>query len=493
MSLSAGAPAWAERTVVEPWASARITASDNAGLGLATSGRDIVTDLAAGVRVRAEGARLSLIGSASLESFHYARHTQSNEIVPSVDLTGRWMAIERFLFIEASARTTQTYIDPYGPGLTSTSTGNNTTLTQYSLSPFIQSDLSSDLHFRARSDNSKTKDYSLTSAEVDAIDSAYFGFHTSSLERDPVPLGWRLEAQRSETRYQGEFVPLITDVQRALVNWAVTPTARVGLRVGVERNNFLADDGWTPVYGGQAAWRPSERTNFLFEIEHRFFGNGLNLMFTHRMPWLAWDLRASRSLDTTPASIFDMAPTNNVAALLDAILTTRFPDPAARAAQVQDIISRQGLPASTTTAISILSPRLSVAENVSAGLSFLGVRNTVALNLFVTRRRDAVDEGPFATDNPDVNNIQHGATIAYTLRLTPTAAAGLTATYSRIKSIETASADQYTTDASIGAHLVFQLATKTSAMFGVSQRKLTSNVSTPGRETSAFAFLDHRF
>jgi uncharacterized protein (PEP-CTERM system associated) len=208
---------------------------------------------------------------------------------------------------------------------------------------------------------------------------------------------------------------------------------------------------------------------------------------------LAWDLRASRSLDTTPSSIFDLSPTNNVAALLDAMLTTRFPNPADRAAQVQDIISRQGLPASTTTAISILAPRLSVSENVSAGLSYLGVRNTVALNLFAIRLRDAVEDGPFATDNPDVNNVQHGATIAYTLRLTPVATAGLTATYSRIKSLDTATSAEHTTDASIGAHLSIQLAPKTSAMFGVSQHKLTSNVSAPGHETSAFALLDHRF
>jgi len=492
VSLSA-VPARAERIDVEPWVTARVTASDNAGLGLSTASRDVITDVIAGVRVRAEGARLSLVGSASLESFLYARHTQGNDIVPSVDLTGRWVGVERFLFVEASVRTTQSHIDPFGPGLSATSTENNTTLTQYRFSPVIESDPSSTLHFRARSDNTTTKDYGLASADIDAVDSAYFGFHTISLERDPVPLGWRLEAERSDTRYQGELVSLVTDVSRALVNVAVTDTAYVGLRVGVERSNFLVDDGWTSVYGGQASWRPSERTNFALAVEHRFFGNGVNLSFTHRMPWLSWDVRASRNLDTTPRSIFSVAPTNNVAALLDAILTTRFPNPADRANQVQDIISRQGLPTSTATAIPILAERLSVAENVSGGVSFLGVRNTLALTLFATRTSDALEDGPLATGEADTNNIQHGATLAYALRLTPTATAGLTVNYSRIKSLDTATASERTTDSSVSAHMTFQLATKTSAMFGASQRRLSSNVVPSGHETTAFALLDHRF
>jgi uncharacterized protein (PEP-CTERM system associated) len=491
--LSSLAPARAERIDVEPWVTARVTASDNAGLGLSNAGSDLISDVTAGLRVRAEGARLSLIGSAALESFLYARHTQGNDIVPSVDLTGRWVAVERFLFVEASARTAQTHIDPFGPGFSPTSTDNNTTATQYRLSPYIQSDPSSTLHFRARSDNTRTRDYGLESATVDAVDSAYFGFHTISLERDPVPVGWRLEGERSYTRYQGEFVPLITDVTRALVNFAVTDTLRAGIRVGAERNSFLIDDGWTAVYGGQASWRPSERTNLSFDIEHRFFGNGMHLTFTHRMPWLSWDLRASRALDTTPQSIFSLPPTNNVAALLDAVLTTRFPNPAERAGQVQDIISRQGLPASTATAISILAPRLSVTENVSAGLSYLGVRNTLALTVFALRSRDAVDAGPFATDSADTNNIQHGGTLTYALRLTPTATAGATVIYSRIKSLDSATTNERTKDGTVSAHMTYQLAPKTSAMFGVSQRKLVSNTVPSGHETSAFALLDHRF
>jgi uncharacterized protein (PEP-CTERM system associated) len=493
VSLLVGAPAWAERVDVEPSASARFTASDNAGLGTSTPGRDFISDVTAGLRVRAEGAQLSLVGTVSVEGIDYARHTQANEFIPNVDLTGRWAAVERFLFVEAAARTTQTNINPYGPTLTSTTTANNTTITQYRLSPYIESQPSSNLHFRARSDNVQTKDYGLASASINAIDAAFFSFNTISLERDPVPFGWRFEGQSSYTRYQGEFLPVETDIVRAIVNVAATDTARVGLRFGYERDNFLSDQGWQPIYGGQASWRPSDRTFFDFEAERRFFGNGMHLLFTHRMPWLSWDFRASRDLDTTPSSIFTLPATNNVSALLDSILITRFPNPVDRATQVQNIISRQGLPPATSIATAILGPRLSVTENASLGLTYLGVRHTLALTAFATKTQDALDTGQFATNSAATNNLQYGSTLAYTLRLTPTATAGVGVTFSRIQSLDTATTPGSTKDGAVSGQVVFQLAPKTTALVGASQRKLVSDVVPGGHETSAFVLLDHRF
>jgi uncharacterized protein (PEP-CTERM system associated) len=492
-SLTIVAPAWAQRVDVEPAVSARVTATDNAGLGFSTGGRDLITEIIAGVHVRREGARLRLDGTVSLDSFLYARHTQGNDIVPRIDLAGRLIAVERFLFVEAAIRTSQNHIDPFGPDLTSTTTANNTTSVQYSLSPYIESEPAANLHFRARSDNVLTKDYGDSSPTIDAVDGSYFGRHTISLERDPVPFGWRLEGERNVTRYQGQFEPLQDDVVRALGNLAVFDTATVGLRVGAERLNFLTDSEWQSIYGGQFTWRPSERTSLTFDREHRFFGNAMHLTFTHRMPFLAWDLHASRDLDTTPSTLFNLPPTNNVSALLDSILTTRFPNPADRASQVQNIISRQGLPPATAIQIAILAPRLSVTETVSAGVAYLGPRNTLALNVFGSRSRDALEEGPLATGNPTTNNAQRGAALTYAFRMTPTATAGLTASGSYIKSLSTATVSESTREAALSAQLVVQLAPKTTAQFGAEQRRLHSNIATSGHETSVFAGLDHRF
>jgi len=485
-ALAIGGPACAQRVIVEPSISARLTASDNSGLGFVTAARDVVSDVIARIRVRAEGSRLSLVGDAALESVVYARHTQDDDVLPRVDLTGRWLAVERLLFVEAAVRTEQTKIDPFGPRLTSTSTNNTATATLYRLSPTIESDPAPNLHLRARSDNIKSKAYGLGSVTGDTAGDSYFGLHTASLTMDPRPLGWRVEAESTRTRYQGEVLPLSSDVARVLLNMAIGDTATVGVRGGTERNNFLADTGWRSVYGGQATWRPSERTLFELDAEHRFFGNALHLAFTHRMPWLAWDLHARRDIDTTPRALFSLAPTDNVAGLLDAILTTRFPNAADRATQVQNIISRQGLPPSTSFAISILGPRLSVTNSASVGVAYLGVRNTLALSVFAARSRDALEDGALATDDPTTNNTQYGAALAYTLRLTPSTSAGLTLAWSRIQSLDSAVLFERTQDASVRGHVVVQLAPKTFGTVGAEYRKLASSVTSGGREALAF-------
>ena len=472
--LTFAGPTWAQSVDVEPWVTARVTASDNAGLGFATSGRDLITDITGGLRIRTEGARTSLVGSVALRSFVYANNTQGNDIIPAVDLTGRWSAVERFFFIEAAARTTQAYIDPFAPGLTDTSTDNNATITQYRLSPYIESQPAANLHFRARSDNARTKDYGQESAAFEAIDSSYFGLHTISLEQDPVPLGWRLEAERSKTQYQGEFVPLVTDIARALVNVAVVDTLRMGLRVGVERDNFLTDPGWHSIYGGQLSWRPSERTMLDFDAEHRFFGNGVHLTFTHRMPWLTWDLRASRDLDTTASAIFNRAHQQRGG---PAGFDPDHPHSRSCAACIPG--ARHHLASGPASFDQQPDPNSCPAPERGgeriAGLSLPG--RTQHAGADDVRHADArrCGGGPAGHRQPPTNNLQNGVTLAYTLRLTPTTTAGLTVTYSRIESLDTATTPERTKDGNVRAHMAFQLTTKTTAMFGAQQRKLVNS------------------
>jgi len=484
----------AQRVDLEPAITTRLTASDNAGLGTVRGDRDLVLDVTPRLRVRAEGPRTSLVGNVALESINYQQHTQDNEIFPRADLTGRVMAIERFFYTEGSVRIEQSNIDPFGARPTSTTTDNAATTRQYRLTPYIDTDPMAGLHLRVRSENVRTKVSGLGgSTSLDEAGSSYFGLHTASLEFDPRPLGWRLEAESSRTRYDGGIQPLSIDIARALVNLAVFDSATVGLRVGAERNNFLLDNDTRAVYGAQASWRPSERTVFEVDGEHRFFGTAMHLVFTHRMPSVAWNIRAARDIDTSPRSLFNLGPTDNVAALLDSMLTTRFPNAFDRARQVQDIISRQGLPSAIATAIPILAPRISIADTASIGATLLGTRSTVALSLYVARVRDALEVGPLATDAAATNNIQHGIALAYTLRVTPIASLGVALDYGLIESLDSAVAFERTRQASARGQLVVQLAPKTYSQFGIEYRKLASNVTTSGREASAYVSLEHRF
>ena len=84
----------------------------------APSGQEVgdwVTSLTAAVGVAGEGRRVKLNGSIAVTADLYARENQNNTIYPTVNLFGSVEAIERFLFIDATANVSQTYQNAFGP------------------------------------------------------------------------------------------------------------------------------------------------------------------------------------------------------------------------------------------------------------------------------------------------------------------------------------------------------------------------------------------
>jgi uncharacterized protein (PEP-CTERM system associated) len=484
----------AQNWLFVPTVSSRVTVTDNAALGFTTDASDVVVDVRPSLRLRGSTPRVFLDGTVALEFLSYTRRTQESGVIPEIDLLGRVAAVERVFYVEAAVRALRNYVNPFGARPDSLATDNTVTSSLYRISPFIDSEPVSGLHVRARSDNSKTREDGLAAAVSTAFDgSAYLGHHTASVERDPRPLGWRVEADSTRTRFDGESLPVKIDVARAMVNVAVSDTLSVGLRVGAERNNFALFEGTRSVYGGQLRWQPTERTTLAADRERRFFGDAWHLTFDHRMPHLAWSLRASRDVDTTPESLFKLPATDNVAAVLDSMLTTRFPNPLERAKQVQDLINSQGLPASLPTAINIVAPRLSVTEFGSGTIAFIGTRYSLAFSLFQVRMRDLLDAGPLATGSAVSNNRQFGASMALTHRLTPTATLGIVVDGSRIEALDTVATGGRTTQAGVRGSVRMQVSPRTFTEVGARYRKLVTDVTTSGSESLAYVGLDHTF
>ncbi len=80
-------------------------------------------------------------------------------------------------------------------------TANTLSTAQGRLSPYIEHDFDGRTRFRLRSDNTWTEDDASQASLASPSAAGYFGFHTFSLEREPVPFGARLEAERSDTHY----------------------------------------------------------------------------------------------------------------------------------------------------------------------------------------------------------------------------------------------------------------------------------------------------
>jgi len=492
LALFAAHPALAQRWYVEPSIGLRVISTSNSTLGGSAGEGDVVVGLRPRVVIRGDAPRLFVRGTLAVESVTYTQGTQENVVLPEVDFLARLAAIERFFFIEGAVRALQLNANPFGARPGETSTSNTVTSTQYRLSPFIEYEPSLGLHLRARSDNTRTNENGSAFSLSESVGRSYFGRHSASIEQDPRPFGWRLEASRSDTRFEGDLSSITIDVARAIVNVAVTESFRVGLRGGAERNNFSTTETRS-IYGGQFSWHPSVRTALDADAERRFFGNSWHLTFAHRSPFVAWSTRVSRDIDTSPEALLSLPATDNVAALLDSILTTRFPNPIERAKQVQDLINSRGLPPSIPSAISIIAPRVSINNTVSGTAALLGSTSSVALGVFRTVIRDAVDSGLFATGSAISNNRQIGGSLAYSRRLSPRSSATLVLDYSRIEPLEAAIDGARTQQAGVRGQISLQVGPRSFSRFGVQYRKLTSGVVAAGNESVAFFELDHSF
>lgn len=485
----------AQPMTIEPAIGSQLSWTSNSSFGDAVAGRsDSILELSPRVRITGGGARLRVAGTASVTGVAYANHTQPSTVEPTADMAARLEAIERLFFVEVGYRATQTSENPFGVRGDSVAGTNRLTTSQWRLSPIIEGQAAGDVRYRLRSDNTWTREIGGEDAAGTAGAGGYFGRHGGSIERDPRPFGWRLEAERSLTTFDD---PAETSVSiataRAILNYAIADDWSVGVRGGYERNNIAAtDDRRRSIYGVETRWQPSPRTTLSAFREQRFFGSGWNLAFDHRQPRLAWSLGLTRGIDTTPQAFLDLPPINNVAGLLDAMFTTRYPDPVERARVVQDFMVQQGLPSATNGPVSLFAPRVSVVTSRRASLSLLGARSSLTLSGFAIRTQDALDAGPLATDVAAANNVQHGAALVLSHRLSPLIGLSATLDWSRIRSLDAVLPDE-TSQQGLRVQFSVQAAPMTSAFFGGRYRKIESNVSTEGREGVVYMGLDHRF
>jgi uncharacterized protein (PEP-CTERM system associated) len=494
-SLLCTAPAFAQRWSLTSGVDSQLTWNSNTGLGTQSNQSDTTLQIQPRLTIQGEGGRLRVAGSAVLNGVAYLNHTQPNGVLPTVDLNARVEAVERLFFVEAAYRATQTSQNPFGAQPTAGSTSNTLTASQSRLSPYLQGAAGSDTRYLVRSDNSWTNEQSPTTpapGSTVAGGSGYFGRHSAMIERDPRPFGWRFEASRDETRYRNSTTDtLTTDLARLNLTYALGVDVTGGVRLGYEDNNFQPG-GRHGIYGVQGQWRPSPRTSLNAYDERRFFGSAWQLRFDHRQPQAAFNVGMSRQIDTAPQALFDLPANANVAALLDAMFASQIPDAAARAKAVQDYIARQGLPAGTLQPLTVFAQRLSLVTSNSASATWIGTRSSVTLSVSYVRTEDALDAGPLSTGSSLTNNVQTGAGLTFSRRLSPTLGLNAGIDYSRVRGRGAVNTEQ-STQRGINAQLSLQAAPKTTAIAGARYRKLDSNVAVPGHDASVFVGIGHTF
>ncbi len=456
---------------------------------------DLIVEVAPFISVRGGGARLRASGTLELVGLVYANGTQRDRVLPNGSLTATLEAIERRLFIDAGVTTRQDQVDPFGVRPEGPSTVNTRTSLQYRLSPYLQGQFGPDVRYLLRSDNTytETRPRETASAETEG----YFARHLAEVEQRPRRLGWRLGYERTERQLRGDFAPKETvDIGRVAVLLQLGEQINIGVRYGRESNNFtFADQQDNSFVGVEVDWRPTERTRLRGYAEDRFFGTGWSASFSHRMPWLAWDIATERGLSSSQQVLLGAPAGANVASLLGDLLTTRFPDPAQRDAVVQDLIQRGRLPASFLRDTNIYTEQLSVASSLRATIALVGIRHSFALSGYRSRTEDLGSRGlapVLGITAALTNNEQKGASATYSLLVTPFSAVSLTGTWRQTRGLGAFSGDE--TKQSAGTvQWTHRAGPRTSLSAGVRHQVIDSNVTTDADESAVFAGMTHRF
>jgi uncharacterized protein (PEP-CTERM system associated) len=491
VALAFSGVACAERWTLDASVAAQVTATDNSGIEARNRREsDVLVELTPRIGIRGEGARLRVGGSLALGGVHYVEGTQDSRLLPAADLVATLEAIERRLFVEAAAIVTQTRENPFAPRPEGASTFNRLETRQGRVSPYLQGRFATDIRYLIRSDNAWTTTSEVVTAEGDS----YVGRHLVEIDRAPRRVGWGAQVERTNSRFeQAAQRRLRQDVARLRLDYAFTAQLAAGVRAGYEQNNFVLDGrGDGSIYGVNVTWRPTERTDLTGFWEDRFFGSGWRLSFSHRMPRLAWNALLSRDLGSAPQSLFTLPATDNVAGLLDAAFTTRFPDPVERARIVQDLIVRQGLPSALGAPLAIYAQRISLINSRSASVVLLGVRNSLGLTGFYLRTEDLSGTTFTGVGTAFANNTQRGATVTFSHQLSTVTSLNATTGWTRTRAlglVDPEQADQHTLRMQVSR----QLAPRTSAFVGARYQLFNSNRVDDARETAVFAGIGHRF
>jgi uncharacterized protein (PEP-CTERM system associated) len=395
---------------------AQATLTNNANYGSsATRAGDLILEFIPGLSFNREGARLRVNGYVALDMQYYVDGTQVNSILPNANILANLEAIDNIFFIDASLFAGQSVVNPYLPS-SATSSSNLYTSTQARLAPYLASTIGPNIRWQIRSDNT----FTWTSQTNDPLGNAYYVRNLAEIERVPTPFGLTLRLTNDVTRVDNQVQPDQTlNTALAIFNYAVSPQLTIGLRGGYEDTTYTAEEIAGPIYGGNLAWFPSPTTRLVGFWEERFYGPSYQFEFSHRMRRLASSASFYRTITTYPQVLFQIPPTSSVVGLLNSILVARFPDPVERADAIQDLVTRQGLPQALPAGTYIYNQSANILTGGNVNWGLIGVRNTLALNLFYLKTELLPDPRVPPTFLVINNNIQQGGGITLSHVLTP--------------------------------------------------------------------------
>jgi uncharacterized protein (PEP-CTERM system associated) len=453
---------------------------------------DFVLTVSPGLRFDHQTPRTQLQGSVSVPILYYARTgEENNEVQPQVNLLGRAELAENLFFVEAAASVQQTYLNPFGPtppGLVN-ATDNRLTTATYRVSPYVEGYFTETIRYRLQNDNIWSN---LGNSPI-GNDRVYTNRMFGGVERDPTPLGWGVDIDRTEYWFEDRSRTQLLELARLRSVYQPDPVWRFVVSGGYERNRFTLSEYDGAIYGVGMQWRPSDRTRLDAFWEHRFFGDSYLFNLDHRARMTAFNLSASRNITSYPQELASLPSGTFVPGVLNEILRSRIPDPVERAQYIVQFMDQRGLPLVLSNPISLYAQQIYLKEQASGTVGLLGVRNTVFFNAFWLKTTPIAGSGDDLP--PDLaaleNNTQTGAGVTWSYRLTPTATLTSGANYVRTKA--NAPLEGLTDQWTLRSVINRPISPRTTAYAGVRYQHYVSDLDDDYDEVAVFVGLSHSF
>lgn len=478
---------------VEPAIGVDVTYSDNGNQ--APSGQE-EADLAIEVRpefwVQYQTARLRAYGVLGLVATSFFGGSRTPTLYPSINLGATATAIRDFFYVDADLVASRQFDSPFAPR---TAAGEDFSYSSYAfrVAPYFQGELPRiNMRYLLRNDFYWTRTGDAPGARSDdGFEWRVLGELATTGERR---FGAVYQYRRDYLKFpdQPEF---IVEVGRAIGLYRVNPYLSVNARAGYEWEVFPASEGSGPIYGGGFEWQPTARSNVTAWWEHRFFGGSWLANVGHRTPWFAIGASSSRDLSTGTQSLFAVPRTNDVFRSLDAILTSRVPDPLERAQAVRELMIVTGLPSSLGIPIPVYSQRVDLHETHSVSVGLLGARNSLVADAYYLSREGITAEGERLPGPLRLftDETQRGASLTYSRRLARADSVNATVLWQRTEGEALFASRPESTQWTTRVQYNRQLRPRTTAYAGARYIEYESNVFSDFNEAAVFVGLYHRF
>lgn len=383
--------------------------------------KDTITQVRPSFRIDSRSGRVT--GSLSY-SLNLAHHTKQNYQGQNVQnfLSGSLQAeaIERWMYVDATANITQQPASAYGTQSvadTGADNPNRIEVGSLSVSPYVRGALASAVNYELRLTGSVTN-----GRRSKAADSSTTGGSFSLSSAVPgTRLGWDLLATSQAVDYR---VGRKTQYDRfsARVSWMPDPDLTLNLRGGQESTDVASliktrYDNW----GAGLTWRPSPRTRAQFDSDDRYFGRAHQVTLEHRMPSSSVQFSSSRDAGNG-ADPGAGGQRITVYQAYDRLLAPTIPDPAERDAAIRLLLlSQNNADPNALVSAGSINSAITLVERNQFTFAYTGGRMAASLQLFSSQSR-VVDATVAATEA----DRQWGYVATTSYRLSPTSQLSLT-------------------------------------------------------------------